>query len=154
MSVVGRSEMAKIKAKHGWVLSALLMFFTVGCDNNAEVEQTTPLVEEDTASPLVANEDTIDVTLTEYEIIMPNVVVAGETIFEVTNAGEILHNFEIEGMGIEQEFESNLEPGETDTMVVTLEPGEYRVYCPVGNHATQGMDMTLSVVAAESPQAL
>lgn len=133
------------------MLLVCLLFLAVGCNNNAEVEETTPLVEEDTPSPLVANEETIDVTLTEYEILMPDVVVAGETIFEVTNAGEIPHNFEIEGAGIEKEFESSLEPGETKTMVVTLEPAEYRVYCPVGNHATQGMEMSLSVVTAESP---
>jgi plastocyanin len=144
--------MAKIRTSLNWITIPLFLILIVGCDNNATVEETTPLTEEETASPLSIDEDIIEVTLTEYEIQMPNVVEAGETVFQVTNTGEIPHNFEIEGMGIEKEFEENLEPGEIETMIVDLEPGEYRIYCPVGNHAEQGMELTLSVVPQETPQ--
>ncbi|MFW6296175.1 MAG: hypothetical protein ACOC04_03170, partial [Halothece sp.] len=62
-------------------------------------------------------------------------------------SGEIEHNFEIEGQGIEREFEQNLQPGESATMEVNLEPGTYRAYCPVGNHPERGMSMELTVVS-------
>lgn len=136
-------------------LLGAVFLFTSACDNGQEVTDNTPIIEEEEApSPLVANEDTIEVQLSEYSIEMPNPITAGETIFRVTNVGEIPHNFEVEGNGIEKEFETSLEPGETETMVLELEPGTYEVYCPIGDHAEQGMSMELSVVEPESPQAL
>jgi glucose/arabinose dehydrogenase len=98
----------------------------------------------ETDTPAAAG-DAVQVTLTEFAIEMPTELSAGSTTFEVTNAGTIEHNFEIEGQGIEQEFEQNLQPGETKTMTVDLPPGTYEVYCPVGNHAEQGMETELTV---------
>lgn len=104
---------------------------------------TPTVVAEESAAITEAN--TIEVELISYEIRMPESIPAGPTEFVVTNIGDIEHNFEIEGQGIEREFEENLQPGETQTMQVDLEPGEYHVYCPVGNHAAQGMELTLTV---------
>ncbi len=87
----------------------------------------------------------VDVELTEFKINMPAELPAGPTMFHVHNAGNAVHNIEVEGQGIEKELESNLEPGGKATLNVNLKPGEYRVYCPVGNHAQRGMDMTLTV---------
>jgi uncharacterized cupredoxin-like copper-binding protein len=52
---------------------------------------------------------------------------------------------EVEGQGIEEAFETNLSPGETQTIQLNLEPGTYEVYCPVGNDREQGMEMQLTV---------
>jgi uncharacterized cupredoxin-like copper-binding protein len=96
----------------------------------------------------------IEVSLTEYDIEMSNPLYAieelssfpaGSQTFRVTNNGTTEHNFEIEGQGIEEAFETNLSPGETQTMQLNLEPGTYEVYCPVGNHREQGMEMQLTV---------
>jgi uncharacterized cupredoxin-like copper-binding protein len=35
--------------------------------------------------------------------------------------------------------------GGSTTMTVTLQPGEYEVFCPIGNHRAMGMDTTLTV---------
>jgi uncharacterized cupredoxin-like copper-binding protein len=88
---------------------------------------------------------TVDVTLTEFNIDMPQTLPAGPTTFVVKNAGAANHNFEIQGQGIDQVFPSNLAPGETQTMQVDLKAGMYRVWCPVGSHAARGMDMQLTV---------
>ena len=104
------------------------------------------------ASPAVGA-NVVSVELVEFEIRMPDELPAGETTFEVTNAGETEHNFEIEGQGIEEAFEENLQPGETRSMTVDLEPGTYEVYCPVGNHAAQGMRLELTVTAEGTPVA-
>lgn len=83
--------------------------------------------------------------LVEYNIEMIASLPAGPNTFEVTNEGTIDHNFEIEGQGIEKMFDTNLSPGETRTMQVDLEAGDYEVYCPVGNHREQGMSISLTV---------
>lgn len=97
------------------------------------------------ATPVAAGANTVEVTLTEFTIDMPASVAAGEVTFVVTNAGSVEHNFEVEGQGIEEEFEENLQPGETGELTLTLEPGAYEVYCPVGSHDEQGMELELTV---------
>lgn len=95
------------------------------------------------ATPAQAN--TVQVGLTEYTIDMPSSLPAGPTTFEVTNNGTFNHNFEIEGQGIEQVFDTNLQPGETRTVQVDLAVGTYDVYCPVDGHADRGMRLELTV---------
>jgi hypothetical protein len=84
---------------------------------------------------------------------MPQTLPPGPTEFVVANIGDVPHNFEIEGQGIERVFEQDLQPGERETMQVELEPGEYEVYCPVGNHAEMGMRLTLRVSEEAQQQA-
>lgn len=106
--------------------------------------------EEEGAEMEMAEENVVEVGLTEFEINMPTSLPAGPTTFEVTNNGTVEHNFEIEGQDLEQEFESNLSPGSTESMQVDLQPGTYEVYCPVGNHADIGMMMELTVTEAQT----
>jgi uncharacterized cupredoxin-like copper-binding protein len=98
------------------------------------------------ATSMPSSSSTVDVTLTEFKIEMPQTLPAGPTTFVVKNAGAANHNFEIQGQAINQVFPSNLKPGETQTMQVDLEAGTYRVWCPVDSHAAQGMDMQLTVI--------
>jgi uncharacterized cupredoxin-like copper-binding protein len=86
----------------------------------------------------------IEVKLSEYKIDMPKTVPAGSTTFEVTNTGKDLHNFEIEGNGIEKRV-GELNPGETKALLVELKPGKYEVYCPVPGHKSHGMSLDLTV---------
>jgi plastocyanin len=90
--------------------------------------------------------NTVEVELIAGEIRMPESISAGLTEFVVTNIdSELAHSFEIEGQGVEEEFEQDLEPGESNTLQVDLAPGEYTVYCPVDDHRQQGMELTLTV---------
>ncbi len=104
-----------------------------------------PMAEEE--EPEAAEPTMVQVSLVQWDIEMPETLPPGPTVFEVTNNGTFEHNFEIEGQGIEQVFEQNLEPGETRTLEVDLPAGEYRVYCPVSNHAERGMELTLTVTS-------
>lgn len=90
---------------------------------------------------------TVDVELVEWDIVMPEQIAAGEVTFVVTNGGSMVHQFEIENeeTGFERMFDQQLQPGETMEMTVTLEPGDYYVYCPIANHAARGMELTLNV---------
>ena len=100
----------------------------------------TPAAKAQTSSAAAA----IEVKLSEYKIDMPATVPAGSTTFEVTNTGKEVHNFEIEGNGIEKRVGA-LKPGETKTLLVELKPGKYEVYCPVPGHKSHGMSLDLTV---------
>jgi plastocyanin len=68
---------------------------------------------------------------------------AGEVSIELVNESSVPHAIEVEGNGVEEESETVT--GANTTLTVELEPGEYELYCPVGDHQAQGMDGTLTV---------
>ncbi|HMM28668.1 MAG TPA: hypothetical protein PKD46_10325 [Aggregatilineaceae bacterium] len=88
---------------------------------------------------------TVDVSLIDGQINMPTTLAPGRIVFNVTNDGTMEHNFEIEGQGIEQALNANLQPGESGQLEVELQAGTYTVYCPVADHADQGMRLELTV---------
>jgi len=87
----------------------------------------------------------VEVHLTEYAIAMPKTLPAGPTTFALSNDGKKSHSFKIEGPGLDELLSKPVRPHETGTLQVTLQPGEYKVYCPIGSHAAKGMTMTLTV---------
>jgi uncharacterized cupredoxin-like copper-binding protein len=89
----------------------------------------------------------VEVRLTEYAIDMPHTLPPGPTTFTLRNEGHKSHSFKIEGPGIEDMTPTILRPNTTATVQVTLQPGDYKVYCPIGSHSAKGMTMTLSVKA-------
>lgn len=58
---------------------------------------------------------------------------------ELVNEGEALHNLTIEGTGIDQDIEA----GQSATVTVDLDPGEYPFVCEY--HVAEGMQGTLTV---------
>ena len=91
---------------------------------------------------------TVDVHLSEYAIKMPDTLPAGPTTFVVHNDGNKTHSFRIEGPGLSETILAKpVPPQETENLQVTLQTGEYKVYCPVGSHEVKGMKMTLKVTA-------
>jgi uncharacterized cupredoxin-like copper-binding protein len=88
---------------------------------------------------------TVQVSLVEYSIEMPTSIPAGPTTFEITNDGTEEHGFDIEGEGVAEELDPTLQPGESGTLEVDLQPGTYTIYCPVGDHRSEGMEIELTV---------
>jgi uncharacterized cupredoxin-like copper-binding protein len=93
--------------------------------------------------------EAVDLTATEYAFDPSNVSLdaAGKVTFTVSNKGEETHALEVEGNGVEEETES-IAPGESGTLTVELEPGEYEFYCPIDGHKDKGMEGTLVVGGA------
>ena len=92
----------------------------------------------------------VSAKLSEWKVELSEATIAaGPISFTVTNAGSIPHGFEIEGQGIERET-ALIQPGSTATLTLTLKPGTYEVYCPVGedSHKKLGMETHLKVVAS------
>jgi len=93
--------------------------------------------------------------LSEWKVeLSQGTIPAGSVTFTVTNAGSIPHAFEVEGQGTEQETDV-IQPGASATLTLTLTPGTYDVYCPVGqdSHKHLGMETHLRVGSAQGPGA-
>jgi len=94
----------------------------------------------------------VSVRLSEWTVALSQpTIAAGPVRFAITNTGSIPHAFEVEGQGIEQETPL-IQPGASDTLTLTLKPGRYDVYCPVGqdSHKKLGMDAHLEVQAVNA----
>src|SRR2546427_2275771 len=92
----------------------------------------------------------VSVTLSEWKVeLSARTIGAGTVTFTVANVGTIPHALEVEGQGIEQET-AVIQPGASATLTLTLKPGSYEVYCPVGNdsHKKLGMMTHLRVAAS------
>jgi hypothetical protein len=90
----------------------------------------------------------VTATLSEWKVELSEATLAAGTVeITVTNAGSIPHALEVEGAGIEEETPL-IQPGSSATLVLTLRPGRYEIYCPVGtdSHKKLGMETHLRVV--------
>ena len=80
---------------------------------------------------------------------MPAETRAGQINFVVTNEGAEAHGLVIEsGDVVAAELTEPLDPGESSVLSAVLGPGEYVIYCPVGDgqHRAEGMEAALTVV--------
>lgn len=82
----------------------------------------------------------------------PASVRAGQQLrFNVTNPGPAgNHNLSIDGMGVAiASPDPNVGPGTSGVINITAPsaPGTYNLYCPVGQHRANGMEVRLTVVA-------
>jgi uncharacterized cupredoxin-like copper-binding protein len=92
-----------------------------------------------TGTPVTATEADFSITLSS------NSLTAGTYTFTVENTGKATHSLEIEGPGLADAASDPVRGGETTTLTVTLQKGEYEVYCPIDGHRAMGMDTTLTV---------
>ncbi len=95
---------------------------------------------------------TVSAKLSEWKVELSEATIAaGPVTFTITNTGSIPHAFEVEGEGVEQETKV-IQPGATATLTVTLQPGTYDVYCPVGDdsHKKLGMETHLEVAGSKA----
>jgi hypothetical protein len=91
----------------------------------------------------------VDVSLGKTHMDMPTNVTAGELTFKVTNVGTEQRQFKISGPGLERYFTQPLPPGESQRMIVYLDPGVYKVEAQaVGS--TNDLTIELTAVQKES----
>lgn len=94
-----------------------------------------------------AQETTVEVTLRDLAIDMPSTIPAGPVTLEVTNTGNMPHTIIIEGEGVRLTMPETLLPAgpRSTTWEIDLAPGTYVVWCPIGAHRAEGMEVTITV---------
>ncbi|MDP5183533.1 plastocyanin/azurin family copper-binding protein [Blastococcus sp. BMG 814] len=143
--------------------AALTLSACGGSDDDAGTATggTTPTVEED-APPTSAETTETETTETEtdeagaqevtiaavdFDYELPTTEFsAGELTIELVNEGEASHNIVVEQDGEDIASTDVINSGETATLTVDLEPGEYVFYCSVANHRALGMEVQVTVI--------
>jgi hypothetical protein len=129
--------------------------FLAGNRTVAETRELTAATPGAALEPLVAPTPTaepvqiVEVALLEWLIDMPAESRAGQVNIVVTNEGAEPHGLVVESGGVvAAELPEPLEPGASSVLSAVLGPGEYVVYCPLGEgeHRAEGMEATLTVV--------
>lgn len=98
------------------------------------------------AAPAEDGDTSPTATLVDFGIELPETeLAAGAYEFEVVNDGGASHDLVVERDGEDVAATEILSPGDTATLAVELEPGEYVFYCSVANHRSMGMEITVTV---------
>ncbi|MCA0146700.1 plastocyanin/azurin family copper-binding protein [Blastococcus sp. LR1] len=94
---------------------------------------------ESAVQTITATEDDFSIALEESEL------TAGSYEIEVVNDGSATHDLVVELDGEDIAASDTIGPGESTTVTVDLEPGEYVFYCSIGAHRSMGMELTVQV---------
>jgi len=110
--------------------------------SESEPTTTQPVTEEEPSQIVAVTESEWKITLDKKEI------KAGKVKFIITNDGpRFPHALRIvntaTGKGVGDQASVNQD--EVDSLVVTLTPGTYEIYCPLSGHKEKGMKTTLKV---------
>jgi uncharacterized cupredoxin-like copper-binding protein len=89
---------------------------------------------------------TITATEADFTITLDSdTLTAGTYRIEVVNDGAMTHALDVERDGEDVAESDSIDPGGSTTLEVTLEPGTYVFYCPIGGHRDAGMEITVQV---------
>lgn len=145
---------------------ALIAFLVAACSGDSTTTTTTAQ-----STTTAAASGTISVTLADVDANTmlltptPESAPAGEVTFEVTNSGDVEHEFVViqtdlaigdlpfdteadevleDELTVVDEIESIM-PGETKTLTVTLDSGNYALICNLEGHYRKGMRSAFTV---------
>jgi plastocyanin len=102
------------------------------------------------ASSSAAEAESETVTATEGEMFIElseDSFSPGTYTIEVTNTGNMAHDLVLERDGEDVTGTDVIRPGQSATLEVTLEEGDYVFYCSVGAHRAAGMELPVTVSA-------
>jgi plastocyanin len=90
--------------------------------------------------------EAVTVTATDFELqVDEDSFAAGEFEFTFVNDGGSTHDLVVERDGSEIAAATAVDPGQSSTVTVALEPGEYVLYCSIATHRAMGMETTIRV---------
>ena len=95
-----------------------------------------------TAGNVGTAQTTVQVTMIDYQFqLSQSTIPSGQVTFVIKNAGNDVHNFDINGV----KSGTILSPGQTETWTVGLAPGQYLYTCDVPFHVDRGMTGTIQI---------
>ncbi|WP_412543505.1 hypothetical protein R8Z50_13790 [Longispora sp. K20-0274] len=98
------------------------------------------------SAPASAAGSTVTADLSEFTITLSQKTFApGTYTFVVRENGQTSHALAIKGPGVTEQTTTIQPGGAEQRMTVTLRAGTYELWCPVGNHKSRGMDLTITV---------
>ncbi len=114
---------------------------------SSSAEASAPASSAPASSPAAeAESETVSVTEGEMFIeLSEDSYSAGTYTFEVTNTGNMPHDFVVEQGGSDVAATEVLRPGQSATLEVEFAPGDYVFYCSVGSHRAAGMEVAVTV---------
>lgn len=119
----------------GAVLATVVALVLAGCSSESPDPEPSAGTDRGTV---------INVSAVDLDFIMPEPpTTAGTYTFILTNDGSMHHDLVIEDVAGAQT--DVLGAGETAEFTVTLEAGDYVLYCSVSNHRAQGMELPLTL---------
>ena len=150
MTRTGRTIGKAIALAVGVSLALSACALKVGPSSTPEPTSTNgEIVAVPTASPTVPASQVgtrVTVEEKEYEIVLSTVTFSpGVYTFDIVNLGRVAHNLHITGPGIEDAASNNMASRHSTTLTVTLEAGDYILFCASGEHRTEGMETTITV---------
>ncbi|HEX2075055.1 MAG TPA: plastocyanin/azurin family copper-binding protein [Geodermatophilus sp.] len=104
--------------------------------------------ESTSAAPTAEAGESETVTATEGEMFIrlsEDSYSAGSYTFQVVNEGRMPHDLKVERDGAVVAGTEVIQPGGTATLTVDLEAGEYILFCSVGQHRANGMEVPITV---------
>jgi uncharacterized cupredoxin-like copper-binding protein len=122
------------------MMTAILVFGHEGKEANAGTEKTST-----TATTTSSSTNPVAVDESEFKISLPSTTLkAGSYEFDAKNDGKLGHDLVIQGGGVNAKTPV-FNPGETQTLKVTLKPGKYDFFCSVPGHKDAGMNVVVTV---------
>ena len=95
-----------------------------------------------TAANVGSAQTTVQVTMIDYQFQLSQTSIpSGKVTFVIKNAGNDVHNFDINGV----KAGTLLSPGQSETWTVALPPGQYLYTCDVPFHVDKGMTGTFQI---------
>ena len=135
---------------------AVLAIGAAGCgsdDNNDNGSASTPASTpaapttstQAKTTPAAAGGGAVTISETEFKLAPKDATAkAGKVTIDAKNDGQIVHNLEVEGNGVEKKT-ADLQPGSSGKLALNLKPGKYEMYCAIDGHRASGMEGTITV---------
>ena len=100
------------------------------------------------SSAVAASEGTVvEVGMNEFNLILSQqTFTAGTYTFKAPNQGQFPHTISITGPGVDNMTAGGpAQSGQEVSMTVDLQPGTYKIWCPVRDHEARGMVTEITV---------
>jgi uncharacterized cupredoxin-like copper-binding protein len=127
------------------MMTAVLILGREPKEAKAGAETTTATTSTAQQTTTSAAAQTVVVQEKEFKITLPSTTLkAGSYEFDAKNVGKLPHDLVIKGAGVNAKTPI-YNPGQQQTLKVTLKAGKYDFYCSVPGHKQAGMNLEVTV---------